>query len=140
MKQFVATRAFIVNEEGNVLIIREAEGYAGGSQVGRYDLPGGKIETSESYLDAIQREVREETGLSIDVGDPFFVSEWYPGASGDTIQIIGIFFECTPQSTDVVLSDDHDDYQWIDPAAYVDWEIIDENIGAFQRYLSKYSE
>ncbi|MEX1026696.1 MAG: NUDIX hydrolase, partial [Candidatus Paceibacterota bacterium] len=63
MNQFVATRAFIINSEGKVLIIREAPEYEGGNQTGKYDFPGGKIKPGESAVEATKREVSEEAGL-----------------------------------------------------------------------------
>ncbi|MEX0672861.1 MAG: NUDIX hydrolase, partial [Candidatus Paceibacterota bacterium] len=133
--QFVATRAFIVNEEGKVLIIREASEYSGGTQVGKYDLPGGKIKPGESAVEATKREVKEEVGLDVEIGQPFFVSEWYPEIKGETIQIVGIFFKCTPASSVIILSVDHDDFQWIDPADHSQYECMKENIGAFDAHL-----
>ncbi|MEX0930187.1 MAG: NUDIX hydrolase [Candidatus Paceibacterota bacterium] len=139
MNQFVATRAFIVNEEGKVLIIREAPEYEGGTQIGKYDLPGGKIKPGESAVEAAKREAKEEVGLDVAVGRPFFVSEWYPEIKGETIQIVGIFFKCTTDKTEVVLSGDHDDFQWIDPAEHEQYEIMTENLGAFEVYRNNRS-
>lgn len=41
---------------------------------GTYSLPGGHIEGGESFLEACQREVREETGIEIDGVDDFCFS------------------------------------------------------------------
>lgn len=137
MKQFAATRAFIVSPKGKVLIIREAQEYEGGYQTGKYDLPGGKIEPGESAVDATKREVGEEAGLEVEVGQPIFVSEWYPVIGGEKRQIVGVFFVCRPTTTAVTLSDDHDDYQWIDPREYGRYALMEENIGVFQAYINQ---
>ncbi|MEX1027650.1 MAG: NUDIX hydrolase, partial [Candidatus Paceibacterota bacterium] len=92
----------------------------------------------ESAVEATKREVSEEAGLDVEVKQPFFVNEWYPEIKGETIQIVGIFFECSAGSADIVLSDDHDDFQWIDPAEYQDYEIMQENRGAFELYRNCY--
>jgi 8-oxo-dGTP diphosphatase len=43
-----------------------------------FNLPGGGIESGESIVEGLQREVHEETGASITVGNLLFVSEYFP--------------------------------------------------------------
>lgn len=42
MKLFVAAKAVVQNEEGKVLILREATTYEESTNVGKYDIPGGR--------------------------------------------------------------------------------------------------
>ena len=134
MKQHVATRAFIMSPAGRVLVIREAPEYEGGYQTGKYDLPGGKIELGEHHIDAVKREANEEAGIEIEVGRAFYVDEWYPEIHGEKHQIVAVFFACTPVTSEVELSGDHDDFQWIDPARYREYHLMEENAGAFAAY------
>jgi ADP-ribose pyrophosphatase YjhB (NUDIX family) len=52
--------AVIPNGEGRILLQRRSDN-------GLWGLPGGSVEIGESVRDAILREVREETGLSVEV-------------------------------------------------------------------------
>lgn len=40
---------------------------------GAYELPGGHIDFGEELVDGLKREIREEFGVEIEVGDPFYV-------------------------------------------------------------------
>jgi len=58
--------AVIWNQQGNLLIDRRRqEGLLGGL----WEFPGGKIEPGETVEDCIKREIREELGIEIVVGD-----------------------------------------------------------------------
>jgi 8-oxo-dGTP diphosphatase len=133
-KLFVATKAFI-KHEGKILVIRESSSYTDSTQPTKFDVVGGRVEPGENHRDALVREVKEETGLTITSGEPFYTSEWHPTVRGESWQIIGIFFECSSNSSEVTLSKDHDVYKWIDPKDYKNNQIIDNLHQAFEAYL-----
>lgn len=58
--------AVIWNDDGQILIDRRRqEGLLGGL----WEFPGGKIEPNETIEECIKREIREELGIAIEVGD-----------------------------------------------------------------------
>ena len=136
-KLFIATKAFILNSEGRVLILRESGSYADGSNTGRYDLPGGRLNAGERFDEALTREVREETGLAVAIGDPITVNEWRPVVRGEEWQIVGIFFKCSAQDGEVALSGDHDAYEWINPTQYESFPIIGNLRPVFEAYIQR---
>ena len=113
----VAAKAVIV-KDGKLLVLREADSYEDGTNIGRYHFPGGRLEPGESYKDGLMREVKEETGLNTKVGQPFFVGEWNPVIKGIKHHIIAVFSLCYATTEDVKLSKEHDDFKWIDPKNY----------------------
>jgi len=58
-----SVKAVIKCPLGNILIMRRANDDGGG---GQWDIPGGAIEDGEGQVEALKREVFEETGLTID--------------------------------------------------------------------------
>ncbi len=136
IKLFVATKAFIV-KDGKVLVLREASDYKDGTNPGKYDIVGGRIEPGERYDDALRREVFEETGLEVEVGKPFAVNEWRPTPHGEQWQIVAIFFECTYQGGEITLSVDHDGYEWLDPKEYQDFPIMENLKSVFESFNNK---
>ena len=124
--QRIAGRA-VIFYEGKMLIIRESGKYEDGTNAGRYDFPGGKVEPGETLPAALKREVKEECGLEITIGEPIFVGEWRPIVKGKQLQIFGIYFRCETDKPEVILGQDHDDYQWIKPEDSGKWNFIPPN-------------
>ncbi|NWK57221.1 (deoxy)nucleoside triphosphate pyrophosphohydrolase [Verrucomicrobiaceae bacterium N1E253] len=58
--------AVIQDDDGRVMACQRSEHQ---SHAGKWEFPGGKVETGEDPRDALRREIREELGCEIEVGD-----------------------------------------------------------------------
>lgn len=73
----VAGAGIVLNEKDEVLLVK--------ARHGGWVFPGGQVEAGENVPDAVKREVLEETGVEIDVGELFCVSSntgTHPGYNG----------------------------------------------------------
>ncbi len=109
----VAAKAVIVNNEGKVLLLREASSYEEGTNIGRWGVPGGRIGGDEKFYDGLAREVLEETGLTITPGEPLYVGEWWPVIKDVPHHIVALYMTCRVANTSVTLSDEHDAFAWV---------------------------
>ena len=74
----VSAGAIVLNDRGQVLLVKDARQDA-------WTFPGGIIEEGEGVLDGVKREVLEETGITVEVGELFCVTSntcKYPGYNG----------------------------------------------------------
>lgn len=76
------------------------------------DLPGGKLETNESFTNCIKREVYEETSLSVFVNKP--VAFWSFVKNGTGLKINGVTYLCSCPDSTVRLSKEHKNFFWAD--------------------------
>lgn len=104
MKVELVVKGIIFNEQRKkVLLLKRSEREDIG--VGTWENVGGAVETGESLEDALRREIREEAGLSVNVGDLAYVS--YMNS-----MIILVYF-CTVKSGNVTLSEEHCEARWV---------------------------
>ncbi len=109
---YVVQKAFIKNGNDILVLNDPKEGL---------DYPGGKIQKNEdSIVDALKREVLEETGISIDIKKPFFTAiDKYPEDhkhAGKLFYIV--FYECEFVSGEVSLSSEHNNFSWVNKDNY----------------------
>ncbi len=80
---------------------------------GVYELPGGHIDFGEDPVTGLKREVDEELGMKIEVGDPFFVFTYTNEVKGShSIEVI-YFAHFVNNLSDITLElEDHSVFGW----------------------------
>lgn len=114
MQLFVGTKA-IVHYNGKILLLRESSEYIDGTEEGKWDVPGGRIESHEKVTEGLLREVKEESGLTIVPGKLIGVCDGFPPIRGEECHVVRLYFLCEANTDEVTLSVDHDVYDWVDP-------------------------
>jgi 8-oxo-dGTP pyrophosphatase MutT (NUDIX family) len=112
--------------------LREAPG--DGSEVGKYQIPGGGMEPGEDFIESLKREVDEETGLRIKPLTPIMVDGWFAEIKGEKRQIVAIFYLCEADSAQIKLSHEHDDYAWVAPNELSNYEVPHPVPELFKKY------
>lgn len=80
----------------------------------KWELPGGKIEPGETPQQAMQRELWEETGLSINDFELLGVATHNWDLPDYTQQTFIIAYRTQSKTDEIILqSDENDDYQWV---------------------------
>ncbi|MFJ4655976.1 NUDIX hydrolase [Nocardia sp. NPDC088792] len=94
---------------GKLLVVRRVEG----TYRGMWELPGGGVESGESFADCVGRELFEETGLRVlDITD---VLGGFDYATRTKSRVRKYSFVAEAEPGDVLLDPaEHDQYQWID--------------------------
>lgn len=108
----VAVTAVVLDDAGRLLLIRRTDN-------GLYSIPGGAQEIGETPTDAVRREVKEETGIDIDVtglvgvfSDPRHVIAY---DDGEVRQEFSVCVRARPIGGHPRRSDESSDVLWAEP-------------------------
>ena len=107
----VGVGAVIWNDRGEIVLIRRGQE----PRLGEWSIPGGRLEWGESVRDGIIREVREETGLEVEVvGLIDVVDSVTRDGSGDVIRhYVLIDFLVQPLSGTLSAGSDAAEARWV---------------------------
>jgi 8-oxo-dGTP diphosphatase len=100
----IAVGAIIVHD-GSLLMVQRGQDPG----KGLWSLPGGRVERGEYLVDALRREVREETGLAIEVGDLVGILE----VTGDPHYVILDYFAAVTGDSAPTPGQDAADARWV---------------------------
>jgi ADP-ribose pyrophosphatase YjhB (NUDIX family) len=115
--------AIIQDDDGRIIVVRRS----GPPGQGLWSIPGGRVEPRESPQAAVQREVLEETGLQVDVGEVAGEVVRAAPSPSDRYLITDFFARVTPgTTTHPVPDDDADDVRWVDGAEFLELELTPE--------------
>lgn len=119
MQYFLAVKGIIRRGDGKILVLKRSG--KDDHKPGVWETVGGGMDKEETPQAGLQREILEETGLKVDVREPFNVFTF----KKDTGEFkVGITFLREYLGGEVVLSDEHTDYRWIDPREFADMDSV----------------
>jgi 8-oxo-dGTP diphosphatase len=104
----LSAKVIIHDEKGRCLLLKRSMSSKGNP--GKWDLPGGKVDSGESFDEALLREVAEETGLTISLKRVVGATE----SESPTRRVVYLIMEGLLESGQVRISAEHDEYAWVD--------------------------
>ncbi len=123
----IAVTAAIIERDGRFLVAHRKPGGPRGS---RWEFPGGKVEPGETDEEALERELREELGVSCTVGRPEpSVIHDYPDVA----------VELRPYRVTVTgepVPHEHETLAWIPGEGLLDIGLCDADVPIARRLLS----
>jgi 8-oxo-dGTP pyrophosphatase MutT (NUDIX family) len=106
LKTYYGAKGLVLNGNGQALLLRRSK--SDKIRPGDFDLPGGRTESGELITSTFAREVKEETGLTIQ--DVIIVRA--NSAIVEGTNRVWLFCIARTMHTEVVLSHEHDAYEW----------------------------
>ncbi|MBS4203634.1 NUDIX hydrolase [Lederbergia citrea] len=106
----VAAGGFVEDGEGNILLVKTRDG--------GWVYPGGQVEVGENLMDALVREVKEESGIDTKVSylvgiySNTGIFKWYDGVTDVPTQVI-FDFVCKPVGGELAVSEETTESRWV---------------------------
>lgn len=138
MKQFpthiVAVDGIVENDKNEILLVKHRD-----KEI--YTIPGGQVEIGENLIDALVREIKEETGIDAEVNKLICVSSntcTYPGYNGyETVPTkVMLGFTCKYLGGELSTSDETSETLWIPKDKVLEYIAAPNLVERFEAYLN----
>jgi 8-oxo-dGTP diphosphatase len=108
-----AVAALVTDESGRLLLARRAHE----PDAGLWDTPGGFLDEGEEPQVGLVRELREEAGVEIEIGDFFgmYLDRYGPGA--DATNVLNLVWRAAIVGGELEAADDVSELRWFAPDA-----------------------
>lgn len=121
--------AAIIKKDDKILIARRGQDK---HLAGMWEFPGGKIEIGEIPEDCLKREIQEELGIVINVGDFFMQNDHL---YGDRLIKLYSYF-CQHISGEIKLND-HDMFEWVNRSQLLQYNFAPADIPFIHKLHAK---
>ena len=105
----VGVKLLIKDSQGKYLFLKRSASYKTGSQP--WDIPGGRINPDEPILEALTREIAEETGMTL-TSDPTLIAAQDIFASEKDLHVVRLTYKGDAVG-EINVSDEHSEYEWL---------------------------
>jgi 8-oxo-dGTP pyrophosphatase MutT (NUDIX family) len=135
---YIGVKALIENDKGEILLMHAGVTEWRVIKEPYWDFPGGRIQSYQSALQALEVEIKEETGIT-DIGNPRLITaiisnhDVSPTKGQEVGLALMIYKVVVPPDSKIVISSEHTEYAWVSkteaakrlthkyPADFTDW-------------------
>ncbi len=111
-RNFAIAVKSLIFKENKILVLKRSRSEMEQSRINKidlWDLPGGGLQYFEKTQQGLEREIKEETGLDVLIVKPFDIHD----IIRPHIHIVIITYLCNYLSGEVVLSEEHEGFDWM---------------------------
>ena len=121
----------VVIHEGRALLVRRASE----PLKGEWSIPGGLVELGEKLIEAVEREVLEETGLIVEAGEvlELFDSIWKDGDGRCRYHYVLVDYLCRVKGGELKAATDVSEVQWIGPEELTKFGLREATVGVVRK-------
>lgn len=136
---YVAANAIIFRKDGKILILKRKPNYD--QSPDKWDTVSGRLHQHiKNVQSELKRELIEELGEDFicEIVSPISTYNFYRG--GDkTQELVGIDYYCKYISGEVILSEEHTAYKWIDPKDFIKYDISESLKNAVEQAIKVFN-
>lgn len=111
MESFAIAVKCVINNNDNVLLLLKTKEEMKDDKIkNKYDLPGGRVIYKEDLLEAVKREVKEETNLIVNKME---LKSADTVIRDDGLHLVILLYKCFVNDIDVKISNEHYGFKWV---------------------------